>query len=136
MTGVKYDEITIVKEELQQNFELPANDMSGLQEICSGQMNQGDLKLKDGPGLASCPTRVEQVKIMHGTDDKIYSCDHCSYQTKWKGNLRKHINPMHRMDAEIYSCDHCSYQTKQKGHFRRHINIMHRTDAEIYSCDH
>ena len=35
-----------------------------------------------------------------------YSCEHCDYKAKWKGDLLQYVESMH--EGVTYTCDHCS----------------------------
>ena len=56
------------------------------------------------------------------------SCDQCDYKTKWKDNLKKHIDAVH--GAVWYSCDQCDYKSKWKDNLKKHIDSGH-----WYICD-
>ena len=54
---------------------------------------------------------------------QTYSCENCNYQTKWKGDLKKHIDSIH--DNVTHSCDYCDYKATQKGALQRHMQKVH-----------
>ena len=49
-----------------------------------------------------------------------FSCSTCSYTTKHKCNLERHVETCKGGRSTLYSCDKCGYFTKNKPHFERH----------------
>ncbi|RZB40668.1 Trypsin domain containing protein [Asbolus verrucosus] len=68
-------------------------------------------------------------------DDECLRCAQCSFKTKWKQNLRKHLKIKHMTMApenvKWVKCDHCPYKTKWELVLLRHMNIKHGDPEEI-----
>ena len=58
-------------------------------------------------------------------------CDQCDHKTKWKGNLKRHVEAQH--EGLYYCCDQCDYKAKQKGQIKQHVKAKH--EGVCYSCD-
>ncbi|KAK9883307.1 hypothetical protein WA026_001487 [Henosepilachna vigintioctopunctata] len=63
-----------------------------------------------------------EIEDIKKENDKVYSCQHCSYQTLYPQVMEKHINKHTRQN--VFQCPHCPYSTVwnhyMKVHIRRH----------------
>ena len=69
-------------------------------------------------------------------DSKEIACSLCSYRTKSKGHITKHLKKKHsiRPTQLLVSCNQCSYTTSQPGHLKRHVSAKHT--LERFSCEY
>ena len=113
-TEVKYEEITIIKEELVHNSEIVETEGTGPRESCSYQLNQSDVLLKDEPSLksqslATLHTAKEHAQVICGSKVAMARIDYQNEcHSKQNGNLERRMKTTHGTDAEFYRCDHCS----------------------------
>lgn len=76
------------------------------------------------------------VRLCHGIDGTIFSCDHCSYSIKWKQNLAKHIKGKHDESSNSrYSCDICNKTYKWKDSLNLHWRTSHGMTT-TFNCDY
>jgi hypothetical protein len=62
--------------------------------------------------------------------DKTFTCDQCGFETKWRESLNRHM----LMEAGIkHSCNECDYQAFDKRNLRKHIVTKH--EGFRYTCD-
>ena len=61
-----------------------------------------------------------------------YSCEHCDYKAKWKGDFLQYVQSMH--EGVTYTCDHCDHKAKWKSDLLRHVQSVH--EGITYSCEH
>ncbi|XP_023311486.1 zinc finger protein 112-like isoform X2 [Anoplophora glabripennis] len=70
-------------------------------------------------------------------DIKMYKCDACTYEAKYRRLLRVH-QLVHKDPSEIklYKCESCTYETKYKSDLKGH-QLIHKDPSEItmYKCD-
>ena len=64
-------------------------------------------------------------------DVHYHDCDHCSFKSRYKNNLLKHIETIHK-DIE-FPCITCEFKSNRKDNLQRHINTVHG-DAK-YKCN-
>ena len=59
--------------------------------------------------------------IRQAADKRWFYCTACSYKTKFKYNLNRHMRK-HNLNKP-YACDKCPYKTNYSSNLRQHINI-------------
>ena len=66
-------------------------------------------------------------------DEKMLKCgeEGCSYESKWKGNIKKHRANVHKEDENMLKCgeEGCSYESKWKGNLKKHRANVHNVDV-------
>ncbi|CAH0549818.1 unnamed protein product [Brassicogethes aeneus] len=90
-----------------------------------------------------------RVEPTSKTSNKVadIECPYCSYSTKRKLDLQKHVYRMHREQNEVekkieikclmYSCDKCNYTTVSKNCLEIHsFKACKSLDAPILTCKH
>ena len=75
-------------------------------------------------GLESCLTK--HIKKEHGKP-VLLQCTHCSYSTKNKSNLNKHINYVHLVVKE--ECDSCNKKFNSREALERHKRNAHQVKS-------
>ena len=82
---------------------------------------------------------------MDEENENFFTCDRCSYQTKYKSSLKRHIIRIHEGNLQrnkkgfIYKCDEgggCKYETTYRRHLSRHIESKHRRQKRMKKCDY
>ena len=78
---------------------------------------------------------------------KRFSCDECTFDTKYKGSLERHMKAIHeqiilknqaeRIHKGIadFACDQCSHKTNSKGKLITHVKVVHEK-IKNSSCNH
>lgn len=69
-------------------------------------------------------------RLLH-SEERKYSCNHCSFTFKTRNYLSKHLKS-HFNGAKSFSCTQCVYKTTQKRYLTEHIKRKHsksRTDS-------
>ena len=61
-----------------------------------------------------------------------FSCHHCEYEARYKGNLNPHIRSVHENIKFI--CRYCEYEATKKGNLKAHIQPVH--EGIKFSCPH
>jgi len=59
--------------------------------------------------------------------------DECTYKTKDKSNLKKHVNAIHIESTHNILCcpdEECTYKTKDKSNLRKHVKAVHEHKDE------
>ncbi|KAB0796806.1 hypothetical protein PPYR_10867 [Photinus pyralis] len=78
-------------------------------------------------------TVVEDENLTSNIGQRV-KCHHCSFTTKWKTSLIKHIEGRHRLYE--FNCAHCSFTTNTKWNIISHIQFLHPHDSlENLKCD-
>ena len=62
------------------------------------------------------------VRGINGT--KTFNCVECSYSTKNKAHLLRHIKSVHQKIRD-FQCTECKYATGDKGDLRKHLKNVH-----------
>ncbi|XP_018577360.1 zinc finger protein 235-like isoform X2 [Anoplophora glabripennis] len=74
----------------------------------------------------------------------MYKCDMCTYGTKYKYLLNRHLSMYHNpLGIQMWKCDTCAYETKFKARLKKHQlrhkglleNQMHKCDTCGYEAD-
>ena len=58
-----------------------------------------------------------------------FACDKCPYITKWKKQLKCHIESIHEPVVFRYNCDQCIYKASHKRDLRKHIRRQHSASS-------
>ena len=64
------------------------------------------------------------MSITEENDRKIYRCMKCGKVYSWKTNLRRHLRLECGMTPQ-FQCSFCSYITKRKSSLERHVFAKH-----------
>ena len=70
------------------------------------------------------PTAKKRKKSEISRNNGKYSCQECDYESKFSGNVRKHVEAKH--EGICYACDQCEYKATQPGNLQRYVNVMLR----------
>ncbi|XP_049779186.1 zinc finger protein 221-like [Schistocerca cancellata] len=70
-----------------------------------------------------CAQQVVETAV--GDDCNGFRCKICGKQYKWSQSLRRHQQLECGKEPQ-YSCGLCSYRSKQKAHLKRHLQLIHR----------
>ncbi|XP_063927294.1 putative zinc finger protein 66 [Zophobas morio] len=88
-------------------------------------------KAKSGNSLKQHP----QLIHLNKEDVKWFECANCSYRTKARRNLVRHV----KVHSEIkpYQCEYCPYEAKRINELKCHINCRHLNgkDVKWYKCE-
>ena len=68
--------------------------------------------------------------LMEHSEDKEILCDQCSYSTKCKSLLQRHIEAQH--EGVTFQCEFCDYRSNKNALYQ-HIRRCH--GKELYLCD-
>lgn len=71
------------------------------------------------------------LKEFHSELLENFPCSECSYVSKLRGNLNKHMSEVHAK-VKRYMCGFCGAQTSRKYHLTRHIKAVHH--GEKFFC--
>ena len=73
-------------------------------------------------------TKSKKAHIESVHRGKTFSCpqSQCSFQTKHKSNVQKHIISLH--ECLKFSCTLCGHQATQKRNIQKHIKLVHRNN--------
>ena len=58
------------------------------------------------------------------TDAKVFKCDQCDFQSKYKCRLNSHIDGVH-LKEKNFKCGDCDYGSHSKGLVRSHYKLVH-----------
>lgn len=60
------------------------------------------------------------------SEDKIFKCSECDYESKIKGSLKTHLWCIHNIgEGKIFKCSDCDYESKIKTHLNSHLRYVH-----------
>ena len=60
--------------------------------------------------------------------------DDCTYKTRLKGDLQRHLANIHEIGVVWHHCDTCSYKAKQKSHVTQHRANVHGIGVVWHAC--
>ncbi|KAF5307075.1 hypothetical protein FQR65_LT07134 [Abscondita terminalis] len=80
---------------------------------------------------ARFPSELKTHLLSH-SDEKLFLCNHCSYQGKTRKQLQRHMT-MHE-DTKKYKCSECSFTSRLASHLKRHLRL--HTGAKPFVCPH
>lgn len=74
------------------------------------------------------------IKMFH-LECTTYECDHCNYRTRYKPDLRKHVQCSHYTNYEDFKpCPHCGKRLKHLAtHLRKKI-CLNKNRTSSYDC--
>ena len=75
-------------------------------------------------GIANIAKVEEDVKIVAGKRRKYY-CDSCSYSTKDKYMITRHISRIHQKSLATKQCRFCEFTTIYPSNLTRHMHRAH-----------
>jgi hypothetical protein len=61
----------------------------------------------------------------------LYKCYACTYQTKFRNDMRRHIRGLHTGDLP-YKCSHCDFKSVKKSNLE--IHVRKHTGEKPYEC--
>ncbi|XP_063701619.1 zinc finger protein 600-like [Culicoides brevitarsis] len=70
---------------------------------------------------------LEVHRLLHSNDRK-YSCNHCSSTFKTRNYLAKHLKG-HFSETKSFLCTHCDFKTTQKRYLSEHVKRKHSNSA-------
>lgn len=73
------------------------------------------------------------IKEFHSELLESLPCNECSYVSKLRGNLNKHMSEVHAK-VKQYMCGFCGAQTSRKYHLTRHIKAVHHGE-KFFCCE-
>ena len=79
-----------------------------------------------------CDERAELGEIVQKFN-KLYSCDECSYKTKYKYNMPAHRNTH---TGKTFTCDKCGFETRWKESLNRHMLMEAGVKHSCNECDY
>jgi hypothetical protein len=63
--------------------------------------------------------------------EKIFSCERCNFQTKYKSTFNYHMSSkLHNEGRVHYSCQECDYESKNKSHMSTHCVLKHASPSD------
>ena len=68
--------------------------------------------------------------VIQRKEDKMYSCNECSYETKFSNNIRFHIDAVHKNIVQ-FKCNMCDYRAYQKVAITEHLKRYHKNGDEM-----
>ncbi|XP_074029527.1 uncharacterized protein [Leptinotarsa decemlineata] len=76
-------------------------------------------------------------KLIHLSEDQIVwlNCEKCTYRSKLKGNLEKHMLTHSSSEEKRFKCQECPYQSMWKRDLERHL-VKHQEPDQVtkYGC--
>ena len=80
-------------------------------------------------------------------EEKIYKCEYCNYETKYKTNYnlhtktKKHLKNLEKPNEEKNKCEICnkkfsSAQALKNHNSSRHLNEKNKKEGYIYYCEY
>ena len=75
------------------------------------------------------------MKLHHTENVVKFSCNFCSYASKRKDDIRKHMH-VHDNQKQMHECDICHKEYNYIETLRRHMKAEHRGDKFKWSIGH
>ncbi|CAB0042726.1 unnamed protein product [Trichogramma brassicae] len=102
---VYYEPDTILDErsgavEIEPRLNLETWTTGGRCFVCRADFGDNDKLLR---------LHLLEVHQLQGVARKLYTCYHCGYESRWKANLKKHIEHRHLMIRNLL-CPYCGYR--------------------------
>ena len=57
--------------------------------------------------------------------DKMFSCEFCSFTSKRKENVKKHEKVIHGNELMLFSNEYCPLTSKWKQSIMKHVKVLH-----------
>jgi hypothetical protein len=109
------------------------------------KLHDSDVKTEDDIKRLKCGFTVKHRYKMkhhkHAPDEEVLwlRCEQCSYKTKLKDSLKRHVIALHKSDEEAkwFYCYNCEYRTLRKENLRRHMLLKHTSSEALqwFGCD-
>ena len=64
---------------------------------------------------------MNHVNMAHAGNKMWYKCEQCEYRAEKRGYVRKHVKTVHAA-VKPFQCDHCSYASSFRSDLKNHIN--------------
>lgn len=75
----------------------------------------------------------DSVTSSKSTDWALEQCDHCDFRTRWKANLRKHLE--HHLYMYTIQCERCNYSVDHPSALARHVKYHHDNQEDCWEQD-
>ena len=73
-----------------------------------------------------------QCPITNNRQELVFLCQECSFTTKFKYNLKRHIDLLHNRAVELSKDDHQHLSKSERDDFQRHIDLINnRREKEL-----
>ncbi|KAH1006291.1 hypothetical protein HUJ05_007040 [Dendroctonus ponderosae] len=80
------------------------------------------------------PLNGSVVALFHETrgpnDQRLFSCEQCSFRSKHKVSLLRHIKLHSPEDMQSFKCATCGFATLYRRHMDVHTKVLHGRDGE------
>ena len=63
-------------------------------------------------------------------------CNYCTFSSKSKGDLTKHLAFKHNINVKWYKCDICEYKAKSASGIKSHKIQFHNLNVTWHFCEH
>ena len=67
----------------------------------------------------------EVLAMMYQTNSKLWACSACGKESKYKNDMRRHIESLHVQDHPGYKCDYCLTILNSSNALRLHVKNKH-----------
>ncbi|KAL7293308.1 hypothetical protein TKK_0013081 [Trichogramma kaykai] len=113
---VYYEPDTILDErsgavEIEPRLNLETRTTGGRCFVCQADFGDNNKLLR---------LHLLEVHRLQGIARKLYTCYHCGYESRWKANLKKHIEHRHLMIRNLL-CPYCGYRFFENSQITRHL---------------
>ncbi|XP_075220344.1 uncharacterized protein LOC142323896 [Lycorma delicatula] len=107
-------------------------DKSSLQQHI--QIHSGKKVVCTEPGCVYKCRSVTELRyhLRTHSDQRPFSCEHCTYTAKTKAQLARHSKKHLGMAGREHRCQHCGFKGATSSHLRRHLRL--HTGARPYHC--
>ena len=68
---------------------------------------------------------VGKIKLLSFDKVKLFKCKTCEYESRFKGNLKQHIEAVHE-GIKPFKCDICDFKTAHESKLKKHTESVHR----------
>ena len=96
--------------------------------------------IKDADYDNSNPSSTQQMDSTQdentAQDENRFKCNDCSFKTRRKDSLKRHLEKIHGTTAKNEKCDQCDYITFSKATLNRHRAAQHSATADnVVRCN-
>ncbi|XP_066143357.1 oocyte zinc finger protein XlCOF28-like [Euwallacea fornicatus] len=98
-----------------------------------------NLDLQNAPSFTPQSSQLDsKIHLIWGPNNKrLFHCQVCSFHSKYKVSVERHVKLHNREQMEHFRCHICSFKTLYRRHLHVHIKALHQTksEAKLYRCD-